>query len=171
MYYVGIDIGGTWIKGAVVDESFFEFNHSWRYNQLRVEKVKSPLHAKANPEDLIEALNELITLFNIESENDFEILAPVPFNTICFRYKPAGVVHEEEINKINEKLLSKLNETGKLFLTHTKLNEKYVIRFMIGQTNVNEKHVSETWELIKSESRNLLNKSSNRSRAENSNFR
>ncbi|OGU14898.1 MAG: amino acid decarboxylase [Ignavibacteria bacterium GWB2_35_12] len=95
---------------------------------------------------------------NIESENDFEILAPVPFNTICFRYKPAGVVHEEEINKINEKLLSKLNETGKLFLTHTKLNEKYVIRFMIGQTNVNEKHVSETWELIKSESRNLLNK-------------
>jgi len=95
---------------------------------------------------------------NIESENDFEILAPVPFNTICFRYKPAGVVHEEEINKINEKLLSKLNETGKLFLTHTKLNEKYVIRFMIGQTNVNEKHVSETWEMIKSESRNLLNK-------------
>ncbi|MCL5991185.1 MAG: aminotransferase class V-fold PLP-dependent enzyme [Bacteroidetes bacterium] len=89
----------------------------------------------------------------IESEKDFEILAPVPFNTICFRYKPAGVVHEEEINKINENLLSKLNETGKLFLTHTKLNGKYVIRFMIGQTNVNEKHVSEAWELLKSESR------------------
>ena len=64
MYYVGIDIGGTWIKGAIVDENFFELNHSRRYSQLRVEKVKSPLHAKATPEDLIEALDRLITAFN-----------------------------------------------------------------------------------------------------------
>ncbi len=89
----------------------------------------------------------------IKSENDFELMAPVKFNVICFRYKPPWIDDNEELNKINETILSKINDSGKLFVTHTKLNGKYVIRFVTGQTNVNEIHVDKAWELIKKISR------------------
>ncbi len=107
MYYVGIDIGGTWIKGAIVDESFFELNHSWRYNQLRVEKVKSPLHAKANPEELIEALNKLMTLFNIKAEN----ISGIGIST-------AGIVdyHGSKVSKAAEHLNVLKNDHWKALL-------------------------------------------------------
>ncbi|TAL70275.1 MAG: aspartate aminotransferase family protein [Bacteroidetes bacterium] len=91
----------------------------------------------------------------IESENDFEILAPVPFNVICFRFKPAGL-NEDELNKINEMLLSNLNDSGKIFLTHTKLNGKFVIRFVIATTNVESRHVEHGWELIKKVAHSLI---------------
>jgi aromatic-L-amino-acid/L-tryptophan decarboxylase len=85
----------------------------------------------------------------IREEKEFEILAPVTFNLICFRYKPTGVYSEEELNVINEKLMHKVNETGKIYFTHTKLNGKFSLRLVIAQTNVTEKHVNEAWKLIK----------------------
>jgi aromatic-L-amino-acid/L-tryptophan decarboxylase len=84
----------------------------------------------------------------ISAEKDFEILAPRSANLICFRYKPAGK-SEEVLNAINEKLMHRLNDSGKIFLTHTKLNGKFTLRIVIAQTNVKERHVSEAWELIK----------------------
>lgn len=85
----------------------------------------------------------------IRKEKKFEILAPVNFNLICFRFKPSGVNSEERLNEINEKLLQKINSTGKIYLSHTKLNGKYTLRMVIGQTNVNEKHIEKAWNLIK----------------------
>jgi hypothetical protein len=38
---------------------------------------------------------------------------------------------------------------GKIYLTHTKLNGKYAIRFVVAQTNVSEEDVMESWELIR----------------------
>jgi len=84
----------------------------------------------------------------IESRDNFEILAPVNFNVICFRYKPYGVEDDEQLNKINEDLLNKINSSGEAYLTHTKLNGKYAIRMVIAQTNVTKGHVQKTWELI-----------------------
>jgi len=75
---------------------------------------------------------------------DFEILAPVNFNVICFRYKPKSL-DEDSLNKLNNKLLNKINNSGRFYLTHTKLNNKFVIRFVIGTTNVEEKNALECW--------------------------
>lgn len=80
---------------------------------------------------------------------NFEILAPVIANVICFRYKPAEVNDEQELNRINEKLMHSLNRTGKLYLTHTKLNGKYTLRMVIAQTNVEKRNVEEALEMIK----------------------
>lgn len=90
----------------------------------------------------------------IEEENDFEILATVTLNVICFRYKPEGK-SDEELNSINENLLHTINSTGKIYFTHTKLNGKYTLRLVVGQTNVTEKHINDAWKLIKKTARTL----------------
>lgn len=86
--------------------------------------------------------------------NDFELTAPVPFSTVCFRYNPGGKA-EAELNTINEKLLEKINSTGKIFLSHTKLYEKFVIRLTIGGIRHEQRHIENAWELVKTTAREL----------------
>lgn len=90
----------------------------------------------------------------IDDEKDFERMAPVPFSTVCFRYKP-GNKTEEELNVLNEKLLEKINSSGKLFLSHTKLNRKFVMRLTIGSIRHERRHIVEAWELIKENAEKL----------------
>lgn len=85
----------------------------------------------------------------ISSSENFEIMAPVPFATICFRYLPPGIDDIEEINSINNSLLEDLNSTGKIYLTHTKLNGKFTLRIVIGQTSQTRAHIDSAWDLIK----------------------
>ncbi len=84
----------------------------------------------------------------IRASQHFELLAPVPLNTICFRYVPKGISDLQHINALNAELLESLNSTGHVFVTHTKLNEIYAIRFVIGQTHVDQRHVDQAWDLI-----------------------
>lgn len=84
----------------------------------------------------------------LRQNDDFEILAPVVANLICFRYKPKNISDEGSINMLNELILSAINQTGKIYLTHTKLNGKYTLRMVIGQTNVEEKHIEEAYKTI-----------------------
>jgi aromatic-L-amino-acid decarboxylase len=84
----------------------------------------------------------------ILEESDFEILAPVIVSVVCFRYKPSGL-SEEQLNVINEKLNHQLNDTGKIYLTHTVLNKRYTLRMVTAQTNVTLEHVEKAWELIR----------------------
>ncbi|MFX1284640.1 MAG: pyridoxal phosphate-dependent decarboxylase family protein [Promethearchaeota archaeon] len=91
----------------------------------------------------------------IEQSPNFELLAPVPLNTICFRYNPPTIDVEEELNRLNEELMHRLNNTGKLYMTHTKLNGKYTLRLVTGQTYTQEKHVNQAWALIQKEIQKL----------------
>jgi aromatic-L-amino-acid decarboxylase len=90
----------------------------------------------------------------ISAEPDFEILAPVVISVVCFRYRPEGY-SEEQRNKLNEKLNHILNDSGKLYLTHTVLNGKYTLRMVTAQTNVTIEHVEKAWNSIKSTARGL----------------
>jgi len=81
----------------------------------------------------------------IDAEPDWERLAPVPLNTVCFRYKPAGVTAEQELATINEALLDRVNRNGVIYLTHTKLDEVFTLRLAIGQTQTKAEHVAEAW--------------------------
>lgn len=85
----------------------------------------------------------------IKEDNKFEIMAPVTANLICFRYKPDVKLSQEVLNTINEKLFDEINKTGKIYITHTKLNGNYVLRMVIAQTNVTQKNVDDAWEFIK----------------------
>ena len=90
----------------------------------------------------------------IAREHDFEILAPVTINVVCFRFRPEGLT-EEEINKINENLNHRLNDSGKIYLTHTVINGIYALRMVTGQTNVKMEHVEKAWDLIIKTARTL----------------
>ncbi len=77
----------------------------------------------------------------IKESTDFELAAPAPLNLVCFRHTGG--------DEINKRLLEKLNKSGKIYLTHTVLNDKYTLRFCVAQTHTEERHVQDAWELIK----------------------
>ncbi len=87
----------------------------------------------------------------IIDDKDFELVTPVNFNVVCFRYKPEDILCHETLNRMNENLLNTANNTGKMYITHTKLKGIYTLRMVIGQTNVEKKHVDQAWKIIKEE--------------------
>lgn len=79
---------------------------------------------------------------------DFEPMAPVNFSLVCFRLKPDGLTDKDDIDKLNSSLLQKLNESGKLYLTHTRLNGAFVLRIVTAQTYTTREHVEKAWDII-----------------------
>ncbi len=79
----------------------------------------------------------------VKNDNRFEIVAPVPLNLVCFRYRGS--------DQDNQRLMDRLNQSGQLYLTHTRLNDKFVLRFCVGQTNTAARHVEQAWRLIQDE--------------------
>ena len=84
----------------------------------------------------------------IEVEKDFEIVTPTPLTLICFRHTKG--------NNFTEKLLNTINESGKAYMTHTKLNDQYIIRFSVGQTSTTIDHLKETWNYIVKTSKGMI---------------
>ncbi len=76
----------------------------------------------------------------IGSHPDFELVAPVPFSLICFRYRGS----DEE----NRALLEKINASGKAFLSHTVLNGRLVLRLAIGNMGTTWEDLTEVWNLL-----------------------
>jgi aromatic-L-amino-acid decarboxylase len=76
----------------------------------------------------------------VQDDDRFELVVPPPLNLVCFRHIGGDA--------INQRLLERLNRSGKLYLTHTKLNDQYILRFSVGQTHTQERHVRQAWEQI-----------------------
>ena len=91
----------------------------------------------------------------VEKEKNFELMAPVNFGLVCFRFKPKNKT-ENELNDLNQALLKSVNQTSKTMLTHTTLKGKYVIRFCIGQRTTKINHVESIWDLIIEKANDLI---------------
>lgn len=83
----------------------------------------------------------------IIDDDDFELNAPRTINLVCFRFA-SSKISNNELNLINEKLLNNINSTGKIYLTHTKLNGIFTLRFVIGKTYVTELDLIESIQII-----------------------
>ena len=57
--------------------------------------------------------------------------------------------NKSNLNDINHKLIKKLNKTGKIYLSHTKIDDIVSIRMPIGSTYIKKKHIEKSWKLIK----------------------
>jgi aromatic-L-amino-acid decarboxylase len=84
----------------------------------------------------------------VRTDSRFELMAPAPLNLICFRLKGT--------DQMNEELLRRLNLSGKLYLSHTRLNGKYTIRFCVAQTRTEVRHLERAWDAIREEADALL---------------
>ena len=91
----------------------------------------------------------------IKQDSDFEIMAPLSANVVCFRFKPKYINDDEILNALNEKLMHDVNLSGKMFFSHTKLNGRFTLRLVLAQTNLNERHVTEAFNTIKLYSKQL----------------
>jgi aromatic-L-amino-acid decarboxylase len=76
----------------------------------------------------------------VDAHPKFERVAPVPFSVVCFRYKGS----DEENRAIQEKV----NESGRVFISGTVLNGKFVLRLAIGNLATQWSDVGEAWELL-----------------------
>ncbi len=85
----------------------------------------------------------------VDESSQWELLAPVPLNTVCFRWNPGGL-DEAELEVRNKALLDRVNAEGTIYLTHTKLKGTFALRVAIGQTATRNKHVVEAWEKLNS---------------------
>jgi aromatic-L-amino-acid decarboxylase len=85
----------------------------------------------------------------------FEILAPRLFNLLCFRYNPGGNLDDDQLDRLNEELLHAMNRSGRVYISHTRLNGRYTLRLMVAQTNTAMEHVEEAWQLLLEKSTEL----------------
>jgi aromatic-L-amino-acid decarboxylase len=83
----------------------------------------------------------------IEADPDWELLAPAPFATVCFRFLPKD---REETDRINQAILDEVNRSGRIFLSHTRLRDRFTIRVCIGNPRQTMDHVRSCWSLLRS---------------------
>ena len=92
----------------------------------------------------------------VEKSEDFELLAPVPFSTVCFRACPTELRNktgglalpekESAIDALNEQIMERVNRHGKIFLSHTKLKNKMTLRLAIGNLRTTHEHIKLAWD-------------------------
>jgi aromatic-L-amino-acid/L-tryptophan decarboxylase len=83
----------------------------------------------------------------VRNDDRFELAAPAPLNLVCFRHKGG--------DSANQSLMENLNRSGALYFTHTRLNDRFTLRFCVGQTHTQRKHVEKAWEKISAEAGRL----------------
>jgi len=91
---------------------------------------------------------------SIAASDEFELVSDSGLALLCFRYRPPGV-SEGDLDRLNERLLSALNDSGRLFLTHTRLDGRYVIRWSVGQTATERRHVEAAWVFVQATAREM----------------
>ena len=84
----------------------------------------------------------------VREDPRFEVVAPVPLGLVCFRLRPLPGEEPSATDERNRQLLARVNATGRVFLTHTVLGGRYVIRMAIGTRLTELRHVKEAWELL-----------------------
>jgi aromatic-L-amino-acid decarboxylase len=89
----------------------------------------------------------------VEADPDWELLAPVPFSVVCFRCK-AGP-DEAGSERVNAKIMERVNSSGRIFLSHTKLRERYAIRLALGNPRTTMDHVRTCWDLLRKASQSV----------------
>jgi len=99
----------------------------------------------------------------VEADPDWELLAPVPFSTVCFRWRPAELADRagepdiaDRLDLANEAIMDEANRSGEVFLSHTRLAGRFTIRVAIGSLRTEGRHVERAWALLRMAAANRL---------------
>jgi aromatic-L-amino-acid/L-tryptophan decarboxylase len=83
----------------------------------------------------------------LQKDKRFELAAPVTLSLVCFRHRGGDAA--------NQRLLDAINASGKLLLSHTRLDNRLTLRLSVGQTNTQRRHVEHAWQAIREAADNL----------------
>jgi len=81
----------------------------------------------------------------VRDEPGWEVCAPRHFSLVCFR--------RDGTDEENEALLARVNESGEVFLSHTKLDGRFVLRLAVGNARTAEEDVALAWQVLRREAR------------------
>jgi aromatic-L-amino-acid/L-tryptophan decarboxylase len=90
----------------------------------------------------------------VSMDERFEVVVPRKFSLVCFRLKPR--FEGDDALSTNQKLLEVVNSSGRAFMTHAKVDGMFVLRFAIGTTLTEMRHVESTWKLIQAKAEDIL---------------
>ncbi len=79
----------------------------------------------------------------VRDEPGWEVCAPRHFSLVCFR--------RDGTDEANEALLERVNASGEAFLSHTRLDDRYVLRLAIGSARTTEDDVRAVWDVLRRE--------------------
>jgi aromatic-L-amino-acid decarboxylase len=121
-----------------------------RFRALKLWMILRSFGARAIRDHLSEHMRLATQLASwIDAHPDFERMAPVPFSVVCFRWRPADrPMDDEALDGANERLMNAVNETGDVFLSHTRLRGRIALRIAIGHLRTAERHVRRAWDLL-----------------------
>jgi aromatic-L-amino-acid decarboxylase len=77
----------------------------------------------------------------VDADPEWELCAPQRFSLVVFR--------KHATDEENEEILEHANRSGELFLSHTRLDGRYVLRLAIGNARTNEDDVRRAWEVLR----------------------
>ena len=92
----------------------------------------------------------------VSASADFEIISPLRLALFSFRFRPPGENDEAALDRLNEELLRRLNDSGKIYLTQNRVRGRFAIRFVVGQRSTERRHVQAAWRLIQETARKLI---------------
>jgi aromatic-L-amino-acid decarboxylase len=76
----------------------------------------------------------------VAADPRFEVVAPHPFSLVCFRARAD--------DEVNAELLRRVNAAGSVYLTHTRVNGRFVLRLAVGAPLTEHRHVAAAWQLV-----------------------
>jgi aromatic-L-amino-acid decarboxylase len=84
----------------------------------------------------------------VDAEPSWERMAPTLLSLVVFRHRPPGL-SDEETDAHNERIMAAVNDSGRMFISHTRLHGRIALRFAIGNIRTDEAHVRAAWALLR----------------------
>ncbi|KAD4584817.1 hypothetical protein E3N88_22418 [Mikania micrantha] len=162
-FLTNFDCSALWIKASqgrtVIDYKDWEIPLGRRFRSLKLWMVLR-LYGVENLQSYIRNHIKLAQQFEdlVAQDTRFEIVATRTFSLVCFRLLPDNK-NEEDANKLNRDLLDAVNSSGQIYISHTVLSGKYILRFVVGAPLTEERHIVAAWKLFQEASSSLLENS------------
>ena len=90
----------------------------------------------------------------VENDPDWVLAGPQMFSLVCFRYAPASVP-PAGADALNQRILDRVNASGRAYLSHTRVDGRLVLRLAIGNLRTERSHVAGAWSLLQSAAREI----------------
>ncbi|KAL6546341.1 hypothetical protein OROMI_022062 [Orobanche minor] len=150
----------------VVDYKDWQIALSRRFRSLKVWMVLRS-YGVANLREFLRSHVKMAKNFEglIGMDKRFEVVVPRNFSTVCFRIIPAViggnnqqqiVSKEDAANNFNEKLMERINESGEIYMTHSVVGGVYMMRFVVGASLTENRHIIHAWKIVQEHANALL---------------